>query len=83
MICLNVCVFVCFKGGETRAVQDDTWLRVSGVGVDRRRPRCGTRWTLWHGTATYTVGGPAAGSLGRARRSRPQGGEAKKVLSRL
>jgi hypothetical protein len=36
MICLNVCVFVCFKGGKTRAVQDDRWLRVSGVGVDRR-----------------------------------------------
>ena len=72
------------EGGETRTssarvVRDDAWLRVSGVGVDRRRPRRGARWTSWHGTSTCTVDGPVAGSLGRARRSSPWGGEAEKV----
>jgi len=50
-----------------RVVQNDTWLRVSGVGVDRQRPRRGARWMSQHGTATYTVDGPMARSLGRSR----------------
>jgi len=66
-----------------RVVQNDTWLRVSGLGVDRQQPRRGARWMSQHGMTTYTVNGPMARSLGHSRGSRPHGGEAEKVLSRL
>jgi hypothetical protein len=59
--------------------RDEDELEEGGLGrhmASGQRSWRGARWMSWHGTATCTLDGPVAGSLGRARASRPRGGEA-------